>query len=64
MQFGVLLGPLVGGLLVAYVGVGWCFLVGIGRLLDRHAAVRRHDEPYPHDERDHPAEPSAASTRA
>ncbi|WP_457184491.1 MFS transporter [Nocardioides sp. P5_E3] len=48
MQFGVLLGPLVGGLLVAYVGVGWCFLVGmvgysIATLL--FAAMR----PYPHD---------------
>ncbi len=48
MQFGVLLGPLIGGLLVAYVGVGWCFLVGmvgysIATLL--FAAMR----PYPHD---------------
>ena len=48
MQFGVLLGPLVGGLLVAYVGVGWCFLVGmmgytIATLL--YAAMRS----YPHD---------------
>ncbi len=29
MQVGVLVGPLVGGLLVAYVGIGWCFLVDI-----------------------------------
>jgi MFS family permease len=29
MQIGVLAGPLVGGLLVAYVGIGWCFLVDI-----------------------------------
>jgi MFS family permease len=29
MQIGVLVGPLVGGLLVAYVGIGWCFLVDI-----------------------------------
>ncbi len=48
MQFGVLLGPLIGGLLVAYVGVGWCFLVGmvgyaVATLL--FAAMR----PYPHD---------------
>jgi MFS family permease len=49
MQFGVLLGPLLGGILVAYVGVGWCFLVGmagyaIATLL--YAAMR----PYPHEE--------------
>ncbi len=29
MQVGVLVGPLVGGLLVAYVGIGWCFVVDI-----------------------------------
>jgi len=29
MQLGVLVGPAVGGLLVAYVGIGWCFLVDI-----------------------------------
>jgi MFS family permease len=29
MQIGVLVGPAVGGLLVAYVGIGWCFLVDI-----------------------------------
>ena len=48
MQFGVLLGPLVGGLLVAYVGVGWCFLVGmVGYAVASalYAAMR----PYPHD---------------
>ena len=33
MQIGVLAGPAVGGLLVAYVGIGWCFLVDIGGLL-------------------------------
>ena len=32
MQLGVLVGPAVGGLLVAYVGIGWCFLVDIGGL--------------------------------
>ena len=48
MQFGVLLGPLLGGLLVAYVGVGWCFLVGmVGYVVATalFAAMR----PYPHD---------------
>ena len=29
MQIGVLLGPALGGLLVAYVGIGWCFVVDI-----------------------------------
>jgi MFS family permease len=29
MQIGVLVGPAVGGLLVAYVGIGWCFLIDI-----------------------------------
>jgi MFS family permease len=26
MQLGVLVGPAVGGLLIAFVGIGWCFL--------------------------------------
>ena len=29
MQMGVLLGPALGGLLIAYVGIGWCFIVDI-----------------------------------
>jgi MFS family permease len=29
IQLGVLVGPAVGGLLVAYVGIGWCFLIDI-----------------------------------
>ena len=29
MQIGVLVGPAVGGLLVAFVGIGWCFVVDI-----------------------------------
>ena len=29
MQIGVLAGPAVGGLLVAYVGIGWCFVIEI-----------------------------------
>ncbi len=35
MQIGVLVGPAVGGLLVAYVGIGWCFVVDIGGLIGR-----------------------------
>lgn len=47
MQVGVLLGPALGGLLIAYVGLGWCFVVDIvGLLLATlmYAAMR----PYPH----------------
>ena len=29
MQIGVLVGPLIGGLMVAYVGIGWCFVVDV-----------------------------------
>jgi MFS family permease len=32
MQAGVLVGPAIGGVLVATVGVGWCFLIDIGGL--------------------------------
>ncbi|HEU4811751.1 MAG TPA: MFS transporter [Nocardioides sp.] len=47
MQIGVLIGPAIGGLLVAYVGIGWCFLVDIAGLAIATAmfvAMR----PYPH----------------
>ena len=47
MQVGVLLGPAIGGLLIAYVGLGWCFVVDIVGLLlatFMYAAMR----PYPH----------------
>src|SRR4051812_10012935 len=33
MQIGVLVGPAVGGLLIAYVGIGWCFLVDVTGLI-------------------------------
>jgi MFS family permease len=29
MQLGVLVGPMVGGLLIAFVGIGWCFVVDV-----------------------------------
>ncbi|GCD90502.1 MFS transporter [Nocardioides sp. LS1] len=32
MQIGVLVGPAIGGLLVAYVGIGWCYTVDIAGL--------------------------------
>ncbi len=47
MQVGVLVGPAVGGLLVAYVGVGWCFVVNLVALsiaTTLFVAMR----PYPH----------------
>jgi MFS family permease len=47
MQIGVLVGPALGGLLVAYVGIGWCFLVDICGLsvASLMFALMR---PYPH----------------
>ena len=33
MQLGLLGGPAVGGLLVAYVGIGWCFLIDVSGLV-------------------------------
>jgi MFS family permease len=47
MQIGVLVGPAIGGLLIAFVGIGWCFVVDICGLLvavTLFAALR----PYPH----------------
>ncbi len=47
MQIGVLVGPMIGGLLVAYVGIGWCFVVDVCGLLVATLLYRlmRH---YPH----------------
>jgi MFS family permease len=47
MQAGVLVGPTVGGLIIASAGVGWCFLIDIVGLFVAsmmYAAMRR----YPH----------------
>ena len=33
MQVGVLVGPAIGGLLIAFVGIGWCFVVDIAGLV-------------------------------
>ena len=47
MQIGVLLGPAIGGLLVAYVGIGWCYvvdIVGLAVATAMYVAMR----PYPH----------------
>lgn len=46
-QMGTLAGPFVGGLLIAYVGIGWCFVIdAIGLLIASimYFAMR----PYPH----------------
>lgn len=46
-QMGVLAGPLVGGLLIAYAGIGWCFVIdAVGLLVATlmYVAMR----PYPH----------------
>lgn len=46
-QMGVLVGPLVGGLLIAYVGIGWCFVIdALGLLVATalYVAMRA----YPH----------------
>jgi MFS family permease len=48
MQVGLLVGPAVGGLLIAFVGVGWCYAVDIAGLL---AATLMFWllRPYPHE---------------
>ncbi len=59
-QAGVLVGPMVGGLLVAYVGIGWCFVVDIVGLVIAtllYVAMR----PYPH--RSETTPPSLAGIR-
>lgn len=33
IQLGLLIGPAVGGMLAAYVGIGWCFVIDVGALL-------------------------------
>ncbi|MGH3335878.1 MAG: MFS transporter [Nocardioides sp.] len=60
MQVGVLVGPMVGGLLVAYVGIGWCFLVDIvGLTIATMLFVAMR--PYPH--RTETTPPSVAGIR-
>ena len=53
MQAGVLVGPAVGGLLIAFVGIGWCFVVDVVGLVVAtvlYLAMR----PYPHREQTTP----------
>jgi len=60
MQLGLLGGPAIGGLLVAYVGIGWCFVVDVSGLVVASAlfwAMRS----YPH--RDETTPPSLAGIK-
>ena len=57
MQAGVLVGPAIGGLLIAYVGIGWCYVVNIVGAVRRDRAVRP-DAALPAPRRDHPAQPA------
>jgi len=60
MQVGVLVGPAVGGLLIAFIGIGWCFVVdvvGLAVATVMYVVMR----PYPHREETTP--PSLAGIR-
>jgi MFS family permease len=59
-QAGLLAGPAVGGLLVAYVGIGWCFLVDVTGLLVASLLYLRMRS-YPHREETTP--PSLAGIK-
>ena len=60
MQLGVLVGPAVGGLLIAFVGIGWCFVVDVAGLAVA-TALYFLMRPYPHREQTTP--PSLAGIR-
>lgn len=60
MQLGLLGGPAVGGLLVAYVGIGWCFLIDVTGLLVASALYRLMRD-YPH--RDETTPPSLSGIK-
>jgi MFS family permease len=53
IQVGVLAGPAVGGLLIASVGVGWCFVVNVAGLVVATALFARL-RPYPVTDRSNP----------
>ncbi len=61
MQIGVLVGPAIGGLLIAYVGLAWCFVVDVVGLLVASALFAAM-RPYPHREETTP--PSLRAIRA
>jgi MFS family permease len=58
VQIGVLLGPTIGGLLLAHVGVAWCFAVDVVGLVVA-TALYAMMRPYPH--RDETTPPSLAA---
>ena len=60
IQVGLLAGPALGGLLVAYVGIGWCFLVDVGGLVVASYLYLRMRS-YPHREETTP--PSLAGIK-
>lgn len=47
MQVGVLIGPAIGGLLIAFVGIGWCFVVDVAGLVAATVLFFLM-RPYPH----------------
>lgn len=60
MQLGLLGGPAVGGLLVAYVGIGWCFLIDVSGLVIA-STLYLLMRSYPH--RDETTPPSLAGIK-
>ncbi|QZY30953.1 MFS transporter [Nocardioides coralli] len=60
MQIGVLVGPATGGLLIAFVGIGWCFVVDVVGLVIASVLFFLM-RPYPHREETTP--PSLAGIR-
>ncbi len=60
IQMGLLAGPAVGGVLVAYVGIGWCFLLDVIGLVVASALYLRMRS-YPHREQTTP--PSLAGIK-
>ena len=60
MQLGLLGGPAVGGLLVAYVGIGWCFLIDVSGLVIA-STLYLLMRSYPH--RDETTRPSLAGIK-
>ena len=49
MQLGVLVGPAVGGLLIAFIGIGWCFVLDVAGLVVA-TLLYFLMRPYPHRE--------------
>ena len=60
MQLGVLVGPAVGGLLIAFIGIGWCFVVDVVGLAIASFMFFLM-RPYPHREETTP--PSLAGVK-